>query len=147
MKFIYLRFIIKVENVLLHDVTLFKRRLRIKFVGEEGIDEGGVQKEFFQLIVKELFDPQFGMFTLNEKTNCYWMSHTSEDLNEVKLIGIIIGLAIYNAVILDIHFPSVMYKKIMGVNLTFDDVKEVQPVSILFSYFFSFMDSYYIYTH
>jgi ubiquitin-protein ligase E3 A len=34
--------------------------LRVQFVGEEGIDEGGVQKEFFQLIVRELFDPKYG---------------------------------------------------------------------------------------
>lgn len=37
-----------------------KKQLRVQFVGEEGIDEGGVQKEFFQLIVRELFDPRYG---------------------------------------------------------------------------------------
>jgi ubiquitin-protein ligase E3 A len=31
-------------------------------VGEPGIDEGGVRKEFFQLLIKNLFDPQYGMF-------------------------------------------------------------------------------------
>ena len=120
------------ESILHVDVTAFKRRLRIKFVGEEGIDEGGLQKEFFQLIIKELFDPKFGMFSLNKISNTYWMSHTSEDLNEFKLIGIIIGLAIYNGVILDIHFPGVMYKKIMGAQVYPEDVKEVQPVNINF---------------
>lgn len=34
----------------------------MKFVGEEGVDEGGVQKEFFQLLVRECFNPEFGMF-------------------------------------------------------------------------------------
>ena len=29
---------------------------------EPGVDEGGVRKEFFQLIIKELFDPNLGMF-------------------------------------------------------------------------------------
>jgi hypothetical protein len=37
-----------------------KKPLKVKFVGEEGIDQGGVQKEFFQLIVEEIFDPKFG---------------------------------------------------------------------------------------
>ena len=32
---------------------------QVHFVGEEAIDEGGVQKEFFQLIVRETFDPKF----------------------------------------------------------------------------------------
>jgi len=31
-------------------------------VGEEGVDEGGPQKEFFQLLVRECFNPEFGMF-------------------------------------------------------------------------------------
>ena len=34
--------------------------------GEEGIDEGGVQKEFFQLIVRQMFDLNYGMFTHDE---------------------------------------------------------------------------------
>lgn len=36
--------------------------LQVKFVGEEGVDEGGVQKEFFQLLVRQCFNPEFGMF-------------------------------------------------------------------------------------
>jgi ubiquitin-protein ligase E3 A len=36
--------------------------MKVKFVGEEGVDEGGVSKEFFQLITKEMFDPNFSMF-------------------------------------------------------------------------------------
>ena len=37
-----------------------RKQLRVKFDGEEGIDEGGVQKEFFQLIIEELFNPEIG---------------------------------------------------------------------------------------
>lgn len=36
--------------------------LQVKFVGEEGVDEGGPQKEFFQLLVRQCFNPEFGMF-------------------------------------------------------------------------------------
>jgi len=32
----------------------------VEFEGEQGIDEGGVSKEFFQLIVEELFNPDIG---------------------------------------------------------------------------------------
>lgn len=31
-------------------------------MGEQGIDEGGVKKEFFLLLVRQLFDPNYGMF-------------------------------------------------------------------------------------
>lgn len=37
-----------------------KKQLKVKFVNEEGIDEGGVQKEFFQLAMRELIDPKYG---------------------------------------------------------------------------------------
>jgi len=40
--------------------------LKVKFVGggEEGMDQGGVQKEFFQVLVNLLLDPQFGNFII-----------------------------------------------------------------------------------
>ena len=51
----------------------FKRELKIKFANEEGVDEGGVKKEFFQLIVRHLFDVEYGkldiQFTSNESLN------------------------------------------------------------------------------
>lgn len=39
---------------------LFKP-LRVHFIGEDGIDAGGVKKEFFQLLVTELLSPDYGM--------------------------------------------------------------------------------------
>ena len=39
---------------------LFKP-LRVHFIGEEGIDAGGVKKEFFQLLITELLSPDYGM--------------------------------------------------------------------------------------
>ena len=37
-----------------------KKQLYVEFDGEQGIDEGGVSKEFFQLVVEELFNPDIG---------------------------------------------------------------------------------------
>ena len=38
-----------------------KKQLYVEFEGEQGIDEGGVSKEFFQLITEEIFNPDFGL--------------------------------------------------------------------------------------
>jgi E3 ubiquitin-protein ligase HECTD2 len=38
-----------------------KKGLRIEFVGEEGVDAGGLRKEWFLLLVREVFDPNHGM--------------------------------------------------------------------------------------
>lgn len=37
-----------------------KKGLRIEFIGEEGIDAGGLRKEWFLLLVREVFDPHHG---------------------------------------------------------------------------------------
>ena len=35
--------------------------LQVIFDGEEGVDQGGVAKEFFQILVRKIFDVNFGM--------------------------------------------------------------------------------------
>lgn len=39
-----------------------KKGLRVHFIGEEGIDAGGLRKEWFLLLVREIFDPDHGEF-------------------------------------------------------------------------------------
>lgn len=45
------------------------------FVGEEAVDAGGVRKEFFLLIMKELLDPKYGMFRYYEESRLIWFSN------------------------------------------------------------------------
>ena len=42
-----------------HDL---KKQLFIQFDGEQGVDEGGIQKEFFQLVVEQLFNFDYGTY-------------------------------------------------------------------------------------
>jgi hypothetical protein len=42
----------------LQQLIAFISFTQVQFIGEEGVDEGGVQKEFFQLVVREVFDPK-----------------------------------------------------------------------------------------
>jgi len=105
-----------------------KKPLKVQFIGEEGIDEGGVQKEFFQLIMSQIFDVNYGMFTYDEDLRVYWFNRSSfENEREFELIGILLGVAIYNGVILDVRFPHVVYKKLMRQSLTLADLKRAFP--------------------
>ncbi|KAK5822069.1 hypothetical protein F5H01DRAFT_165178 [Linnemannia elongata] len=120
-----------------------KKQLKVKFVNEEGIDEGGVQKEFFQLAMRELIDPKYGMFTLNDESRLCWFAQSPlEDelaLDEYNMVGRLIGLAIYNGIILDIHFPLALYKKLalaaesqgdpsrLDEQWDLDDLMEIDP--------------------
>lgn len=44
----------------------------MKFVGEEGLDEGGVTKEFFMLLLKEVLNPIYGLFYEEDESRCIW---------------------------------------------------------------------------
>ena len=50
-----------------------------------------------------------------------------EEEKEYMLIGMILGLAIYNNITLDVNFPPVLFKKILGYPGTFDDMEEAHP--------------------
>ncbi|KAJ2857872.1 hypothetical protein J3B02_000702 [Coemansia erecta] len=108
-----------------------RKQLKVRFVGEEGVDEGGVQKEFFQLIVRDVFAPKYGIFKANDESQYYWFSPQSDvskdTLEEIRLTGQLIGLAVYNAVILDIHLPPAMYKKLLGVPVSREDLRDIDP--------------------
>ncbi|XP_076048039.1 ubiquitin protein ligase E3A isoform X2 [Oratosquilla oratoria] len=117
--------LVELEMVALENPGDLKKQLVVEFEGEQGIDEGGVSKEFFQLIVEQIFNPDYAMFCYNCETHTFWFNPTSfESDAQFTLIGIVLGLAIYNNVILDVHFPPVMYKKLSGKRGSFHDLKE-----------------------
>uniref|UniRef100_A0A8C1Q3X4 HECT and RLD domain containing E3 ubiquitin protein ligase 3 n=1 Tax=Cyprinus carpio TaxID=7962 RepID=A0A8C1Q3X4_CYPCA len=115
------------ELTVYNDVDL-KKPLKVIFDGEEAVDAGGVTKEFFLLLLKELMDPIYGMFTQYSESNLLWFSDKCfVEHNWFHLIGIICGLAIYNSTVVDLHFPLVLYKKLLKVLPTLDDLKELSP--------------------
>ena len=123
---------IRRENLIedtLNEISLnadcLQNELRIKFKGEAGVDQGGVRKEFFILLIRQIFDPNYGMFNYNSKTRLYWFNHYSfEPKIKYELIGTIFGLAIYNNTILDVKLPLAVYKKLLGINPSLEDLKE-----------------------
>ncbi|XP_015134200.1 probable E3 ubiquitin-protein ligase HERC4 isoform X2 [Gallus gallus] len=106
----------------------YKKPLKVIFVGEEAVDVGGVRKEFFLLIMRELLDPKYGMFRYYEESRLIWFSDkTFEDSDLFHLIGVVCGLAIYNFTIVDLHFPLALYKKLLNKKPSLDDLKELMP--------------------
>lgn len=92
-----------------------KKKLKVTFAGEPGLDMGGLTKEWFLLLIRRIFRPEYGMFTYNEKSRTYWFSKTCVDNDsEFNLVGVLMGLAVYNSIILDIRFPPCCYKKLLS---------------------------------
>ncbi|KAL8796745.1 MAG: hypothetical protein Q9182_007310 [Xanthomendoza sp. 2 TL-2023] len=122
-----------------------KKSLRIAFQGEEGVDAGGLRKEWFLLLVREVFDPEHGMFVYDEDSqHCYFNPNTFETSDQFFLVGVVLGLAIYNSIILDVGLPPFTFRKLLAsaptytgpltsmsrpnANYTLADLAEFQPV-------------------
>lgn len=54
------------------------------------------------------------MFTFDPQTRTFWFNFKAmEAESEFRLMGSLIGLAVYSSVILDAHFPLLVYKKLL----------------------------------
>ena len=109
-----------------------KKPLRVKFEDEEAEDAGGVTKEFFMLLIKEILNPDYGMFAEYEDSNMIWFNPSSfEDNSYYFLIGILCGLAIYNFTIINVPFPLILYKKLLNEtqDYTLSDLAELNPTT------------------
>jgi hypothetical protein len=106
----------------------FKKPLKIIFDNEEGVDAGGVRKEFFQVINRQLLDPSYGMFKYYADSRLLWFNSDSyETSQEFELIGTLLGVAIYNSIIIDLRMPRVVYKKLKGQKSNLTDLMELEP--------------------
>ena len=117
-----------IQQFNMRDVNL-KKPLKIKFVGEEGVDEGGVKKEFFHLVVRKLFEATQKIFHYKEVQRVFWFNSESSDWKLYELLGILLGLAIYNGVNLDVKLPMVFYKKLQGLKVDLGDLKELDEAT------------------
>ena len=103
------------------------RPLRVVFEGEPAVDEGGVRKELFQCLIEQLFNVDFGMFEWHAEPRAFWFSRASTDAAEFFLIGLVIGLAIYNGLTLDLHFPPLLWQRLMNEPVGFAQLFQVYP--------------------
>lgn len=65
---------------------------------------------------------------------------------QFTLIGIVLGLAIYNNIILAVNFPMVVYRKLMGKKGSFEDLVDWNPVSFFLTAQHLFIGLYFILT-
>lgn len=87
--------------------------------GEEGFDSGGVQQEFFRLAIAEALNPDYGAFTVDERTRMAWfMPGSMEDEWKFELVGLLVSLAVYNGLTLPVTFPKALYRKLLGEPVT-----------------------------
>lgn len=110
--------------------TDLKKRLMIKFDGEDGLDYGGLSREFFFLLSHEMFNPFYCLFEYSAHDN-YTLQinpHSGinpEHLNYFKFIGRVVGLAIFHRRFLDAFFIGALYKMVLNKPVNLADMEGV----------------------
>eukprot|EP00833_Pecoramyces_ruminatium_P008985 jgi/Orpsp1_1/1183017/evm.model.c7180000083514.1 len=106
-----------------------KKRIRVKFEGEEGLDAGGLTRDFFYQLSKEIGNPNYSLFQYNHE-NSYLLeinpksgSFLPDHLNYFKFIGRIIGMAIFHTQYLAITFTIQFFKRLLDKPLEFSDLE------------------------
>lgn len=104
------------------------RPMKIIFEGEEGIDQGGVGLEFFSMLMGEIMKPEYGVFFTDDRTRLSWFWEGSlESTKKFELVGLLMGLAVYNGVTIPVNFPKALYIKLIGGTPTLDDLDDYWP--------------------
>ena len=103
-------------------------KLNIRFNGEEGVDAGGVTREWFQVLARGMFDPNYALFqpVASDKTTFHPnpLSRVNEEhLLYFKFVGRIIGKALHEGRVLDCHFSRAVYKRILGKKPNLKDLE------------------------
>ncbi|KAI4291342.1 ubiquitin-protein ligase E3 A [Pancytospora philotis] len=100
-----------------------KKQLKIQFVGEDGVDSGGIRKEYFQLLSREIASDA-RVFV--PKNNRVWF-RPGADLGVLALIGRIMGMALYNDIVINVPLSFIGFKKLLALPLGFEDLQELEP--------------------
>lgn len=104
--------------------------LKIQFAGEEGIDEGGLVKEFFAICWQDLFKMNmFREITLynHRSIGVFWFNtrHPASNAHQFRLAGLLLGLAIYNSVLLPARLPILLIRRLLGWPVCWEDYEEI----------------------
>lgn len=107
-----------------------KKRLMIKFDGEEGLDYGGVSREFFFLLSHEMFNPFYCLFEYSAHDNYTIQINPNsginpEHLNYFKFIGRVVGLGVFHRRFLDAFFVGALYKMMLRKKVVLQDMEGV----------------------
>ncbi|XP_072134563.1 E3 ubiquitin-protein ligase NEDD4-like isoform X1 [Mobula birostris] len=112
-------------------VEFLKARLWIEFDSEKGLDYGGVAREWFFLLSKEMFNPYYGLFEYSATDNYTLQINPNsglcneEHVSYFKFIGRVAGMAVFHGKLLDGFFIRPLYKMMLQKPITLQDMESV----------------------
>ncbi|XP_028935598.1 E3 ubiquitin-protein ligase Itchy homolog isoform X2 [Ornithorhynchus anatinus] len=109
-----------------------RRRLWVIFPGEEGLDYGGVAREWFFLLSHEVLNPMYCLFEYAGKDNyCLQINPASyinpDHLKYFRFIGRFIAMALFHGKFIDTGFSLPFYKRILNKPVGIKDLESIDP--------------------
>jgi E3 ubiquitin-protein ligase HUWE1 len=107
----------------LRNADEMRGKLHVSFRHEEGVDAGGLSREFFSILAKEMFNPNYALFTSTED-GCTFQPNMHSSINPdhlsyFRFVGRIVGKAILDGYLLDAHFTRSLYKHMLGLKVRY----------------------------
>lgn len=109
-----------------------RAKIQVQFQGEEAVDAGGVTKEWYSALAKEIFNPNYALFVQAGGKACTYhpnaFSYVNRDhLQFYHFIGRVIGKAIHDGQNLEAWFTRGFYKHMLGRNVIPVDLEAFDP--------------------
>jgi len=109
-----------------------RKRLMVKFQGEEGLDYGGVAREWLYLLSHEMLNPYYGLFQYSREDIYTLQINTDSSINPDHLsyfhfVGRIMGIAMFHGHYIDGGFTMPFYKMLLNKSISLADIEAVDP--------------------
>lgn len=106
----------------------WKQRFYIVFEGEEGQDAGGLLREWYLIISREIFNENYVLFKRYPRDGVTYTINPSSHFNSnhlsyFKFVGRIIAKAIYDNKLLECYFTRSFYKHVLGLHVKYTDME------------------------
>ncbi|XP_048517112.1 E3 ubiquitin-protein ligase HUWE1 isoform X3 [Dendroctonus ponderosae] len=106
----------------------WKNRFYIVFEDEEGQDAGGLLREWYVIISRDIFNPMYALFTVSPGDRVTYMINSASHYNSnhlcyYKFVGRVIAKAIYDNKLLECYFTRSFYKHILGIPVKYTDME------------------------
>uniref|UniRef100_A0A8C7IJ55 E3 ubiquitin-protein ligase n=1 Tax=Oncorhynchus kisutch TaxID=8019 RepID=A0A8C7IJ55_ONCKI len=118
------------QQIMSFNAQDLRRRLWIIFPGEEGLDYGGVAREWFFLLSHEVLNPMYCLFEYAGKDNyCLQINPASyinpDHLKYFKFIGRFIAMALFHGKFIDTGFSLPFYKRMLNKPWALKDLESI----------------------
>jgi E3 ubiquitin-protein ligase HUWE1 len=108
----------------------------ITFKNEEGIDAGGLTREWYEIICRDMFSPDYALFEAKQgeggaqafQPSVMSAMHGQAEADKwYHFIGRIVGKAVCDGYLIDARFTRSFYKHMLGMPVSLNDVESLDP--------------------